>query len=85
MNNQALQSRAEVGMWGCLACAQPWMVAGSGWAFVWCAAAIACWGAAKLAGRKAREPDYRFTTVVGRNGYQPRMQPRAAEPPPWRP
>jgi len=32
---QQLQSRAEVAMWGCLACAQPWAVAGSWVAHVW--------------------------------------------------
>ena len=28
MDRQELQQRAEVAMWGCMACAQPWFAAG---------------------------------------------------------
>jgi hypothetical protein len=50
MDRQALQRRAEVAMWGCLACAQPWLVAGSKWGAVWGLAAGAAWLVARMAG-----------------------------------
>jgi hypothetical protein len=50
MDRQALQRRAEVAMWGCLACAQPWLVAGSKWGAVWGVAGAAAWLVARMAG-----------------------------------
>jgi len=58
MNKEALQRRAEVAMWGSMACAQPWFVAGSKWAFVWAAMALASWLVARLAGNIDRQTDF---------------------------
>lgn len=48
MNRDTLQRRAEIAFWGCLACAQPWLVAGSRWSGVWMLAASAAWLVARL-------------------------------------
>jgi hypothetical protein len=50
MDREALQRRAEVAMWGSMACAQPWFVAGSKWGLVFAAMAVASWLVARLAG-----------------------------------
>lgn len=53
MNKEALQRRAEVAMWGCLACAQPWLILGQGpWGFLFSGAALVAWLVALDAGRK---------------------------------
>lgn len=48
MNRDTLQRRAETAFWGCLACAQPWLVAGSRWAVYWLVIAVAAWLVARL-------------------------------------
>jgi hypothetical protein len=40
MITQELKQRAHIVMWGCLACAQPWLVAGSLWGTFWTALAV---------------------------------------------
>jgi hypothetical protein len=40
-------------MWGCLACAQPWLISGQGsWGFLFSGAALVAWLVALDAGRK---------------------------------
>lgn len=58
MNREALQRRAEVAFWGCLACAQPWLVDGSRWALVWTVLASASWVTARLAGNLDSHTDF---------------------------
>ena len=58
MNLEALQRRAEVAMWGCFACAQPWFVAGSRWGTVWALAGIAAWLVARLSGSLDSQTDF---------------------------
>lgn len=55
MNNEALQRRAEVAMWGSMACAQPWFVAGSKWGLAFAGMAVASWLVARLAGSIDRQ------------------------------
>ena len=52
IDRDILQGRAEVAMWGCLACAQPWFVAGSAWGWLWAAAAVVACMLARMAGRR---------------------------------
>lgn len=49
MDKAALQRRAEVAFWGCLACAQPWLVVDSKMALVWAGAAVVAWFLARKA------------------------------------
>jgi hypothetical protein len=58
MDRQALQRRAEVAMWGSMACAQPWFVAGSKWGAVFAAMAGAAWLVARLAGNLDGQTDF---------------------------
>lgn len=46
-----LQLRAEVAMFGCLACAQPWMVAGNLTWIAWSLAAMLAWLVARSVAR----------------------------------
>lgn len=80
MERQALQRRAEVAMWGCLACAQPWLVAGSKWGAAWGFAAAAAWLVARLAsGSQTVRVNQAYT------GYTPRPQAGPVKPPPRMP
>jgi hypothetical protein len=58
IDRQALQRRAEVAMWGSLACAQPWFVAGSKVGLVFAAMAFLSWLVARLAGSVNRHTDF---------------------------
>ena len=58
MDKDALQRRAEVAMWGCLACAQPWLVAGSKWGALWGVAGAAAWLVARMAGSLNSQTDF---------------------------
>ena len=58
MDPKTLERRAEVAMWGCLACAQPWIAAGSRWGHAWAAAAAAAWLVARIAGNLDSQTDF---------------------------
>lgn len=58
MDREALQRRAEVAMWGCFACAQPWFVAGSRWGVVWGVAGTVAWLVARMAGTLDGQTDF---------------------------
>lgn len=58
MNRDALQRRSEVAFWGCLACAQPWLVTESPWAVVWVTLACAAWVVARMAANLDGQTDF---------------------------
>jgi hypothetical protein len=58
MSREILQRRAEVAMWGSMACAQPWFVDGSKVGLIFAAMAVASWLVARLAGSMDRQTEF---------------------------